>query len=120
MSEIELSDKFMIVEHQDDPSLYGIALTQPEYKGIIYRYGKVDLAEQKIVTTEDMANINFEYEVLNNSTDVVVEGNIKLQQLMGEILVSMIKDTLEQKKIEETVQQDDTEESEGMVFKTTF
>lgn len=91
-----IKEKFMVVEHTDDPSLYGIALTETKYKGIIYRYGKVDLTEDAIETDSDMANINFEYEVLNNSTEIDIAKNSEIQQLMGEILVEMIKDTMQQ------------------------
>lgn len=85
-----------MVEHRDDPEQYGIALTDDKYKGIIYSYGKVDMSPENFDTDNPEADLKFEYNVFNNPTDINIAEDKELQQLMGEILVSMIKDVLEQ------------------------
>lgn len=106
----DIKSKYIIVEHKDDPDQYGIALTEEKYKGIIYAYGKVDMRPENFSTENPEANLNFEYTVFNNPTDIVIAEDAELQQLMGEILVTMIKDVMEQN---EQHRENNTEGSEG-------
>ena len=108
---MNIKDRFIMVEHKEDSEQYGIALTDEKYKGIIYSYGKVDFSPDKLGKLEgEEANISFEYNVFNNPTDIVIAEDSELQQLMGEILISMIKDVMEQN---EQHRESNSEGSEG-------
>lgn len=90
----DIKSKYVLLEHKEDPELVGITLTDEKYKGIIYSYGKVNFNADDIKEEKETAELNFKYTILHNEHDYDVEGDPELKQLMGQILVSMIKETM--------------------------
>ena len=70
-------------------------MTDEKYKGIIYTYGSVKFNVDDIVEKDEILELNFEYTVLNNEHDYDIEGDSEMKELMGQILVSMIMETIE-------------------------
>lgn len=92
---MSIKDKFIVLEHKEDSTLVGITLTNEKYKGIIYTYGSVNFNVEDIVEKDEIPELNFEYTVLNNEHDYDIEGDPEIKELMGQILVSIIMETIE-------------------------
>ena len=72
---------------EDHEGLYHILLTEGEYKGIIYTYGRVRLLED-----EDVLRIQFEYDIHENPVGKL--DPIQFRNHIGDILVEMLEENL--------------------------
>jgi hypothetical protein len=70
-----------------------IKLTEGKYSGIIYRYGKVDLLEDKKGTTR----LKFEYHIVDNNNYVI--NYDELHNIMGDILHELIVEGLSKNEL---------------------
>lgn len=73
-----------------------VEILQGEFAGVIYSYGEVgEIAEN---ADEESADIQFEYFVLNPNGHEELESNDAFINQVGEILVSMILSSAEERK----------------------
>lgn len=73
-----------------DDSMSHIRIIKGQYKGLEYQYGAVRFEEDE---DNDCAIVHFEYEVFDNPNKVKTRGS-ELRQLLGDILMDNLQDTL--------------------------
>ena len=95
LNKIDISRSFILVSDKSKEwtALRLTELTE-EYKDIIYKYGKVEIKEDK---ENDNASLQFNYDVLVSPTipKEDLEEDIDFKNLMGDILHHLIEEQLQ-------------------------
>ena len=87
---------FKLVEPKNNESVYAVELTDGQFKGMIYEYGKVELQE---IPGQDSVKLAFEY-VNHNLTLTDLEFNrVEFERVAGEILHHLIEEGLKDNSI---------------------
>ena len=80
---------YKLVEKQN-ADYYGFHITEGEYEGVVYYYGEVKIEED---TEADNAVLNFNYQIDNGNEQYSIkqlEDSINFNNLMGDILASVL------------------------------
>lgn len=97
MTEITKSD-YKFVDDSDDSHQFSeiLVLADNMWKGIQFKYGKVTV--RVIDETEEMAQLSYEFEVMNQEPDVArrLEEDQNLQNYIGDILTHIITNAFEE------------------------
>jgi hypothetical protein len=87
---------YKLIEPKNNDSLYAIELTDGQFKGMIYEYGKVELQE---IPGEDKVKLAFEY---TNQTMTITNmefNRVEFERVAGEILHHLIEEGLKNNSI---------------------
>ena len=84
---------------KDDPQSVHIRLLDGDYKGTVYKYGKVKFEEKN-----DLVYLLFAYDVLESPVDKPrkLEKDDKFKNYIGDLLVELMSSNIEQEVIDET------------------
>ena len=75
-----------------------IVITAGRYSGIIYQYGKVSVKEPE--NAESPLTLSFDYNIVDNYGISDSEIHDDFRNLLGDILVDILDDQLEEEKLE--------------------
>jgi hypothetical protein len=88
---------YHVVENPNEEQA-GIEIVSGEFEGVVYQYGRVEFEDGK-------PHLNFERTIRrlpkDGRTVEELEGNEKLNTLMGDILVELMEEQLEREKSEQ-------------------
>jgi len=73
--------------------LLEVQLTEGDYAGIIFTYGKVDLVEE-----EDAAKLSFQYDIVDLN-DIVIKNIKDFETYIGKILEDLIRFGIQENSI---------------------
>ena len=99
---------YKLVEKQD-VDYYGFQITEGEYKDVVYYYGEVKIEED---TEADRATLNFNYQIDNGNEKYSIEqleDSINFNNLMGDILASVLDKEEDEEKYGEESTKDNTQ-----------
>ena len=93
-----LKDMYTYVENKDK-TWTGIGLTEKagKYQGVVYKYGKVDIKEDK---ENDTASLQFEWDMLDSNglpKEMIGDDFFKL---IGDILQEIIREQLDKEDLQ--------------------
>jgi len=71
-----------------------IKLTEGQYEGIIYKYGKVGIPPKAKEDTEGRLPLTFDYTVVKNPKDLDILDNQEFIDYIGDILVELLDEQL--------------------------
>ena len=71
-----------------------IKLTEGQYEGIIYKYGKVGIPPKATEDTEGRLPLTFDYTVVKNPKDLDILDNQEFIDYIGDILVELLDEQL--------------------------
>tara|TARA_Y100000114_G_C11632394_1_gene265073 strand:+ start:83 stop:403 length:321 start_codon:yes stop_codon:yes gene_type:complete len=99
---------YKLVEKQD-VDYYGFQITEGEYKDVVYYYGEVKIEED---VEADNATLNFNYQIDNGNEKYSIEqleDSINFNNLMGDILASVLDKEEDEEKYGEESTKDNTQ-----------
>lgn len=99
---------YKLVEKQD-VDYYGFQITEGEYKDVVYYYGEVKIEED---AEADKATLNFNYQIDNGNEKYSIEqleDSINFNNLMGDILASVLDKEEDEEKYGEESTKDNTQ-----------
>jgi len=79
--------EFDYVENPKDPGQHAIRITDGPYKGIVYTYGVVGFDEED----EEELTVQFSYDIIENPKKTDVLEDMKFHDIMGDILIIILK-----------------------------
>ena len=68
-----------------------IRIIEGEYKDVVYQYGSI-----KFVEEDDNVRCNFTYNLIENPNNLITEGNQDFINQLGDILVEVLNDEIEE------------------------
>ena len=94
----DMGEYYKFVENKDQ-KWTGIGLTEKagKYQGVVYRYGKVDISEDK---KNDKATLHFEWDMLDSNDLPKDFFGDDFFQLAGDILQHIIMEQLNEDKLQ--------------------
>jgi len=66
-----------------------IRITEGKYKGLVYRYGKINFAEDN-----NLLRCNFDYDIIENPNDITEDQD--LINFLGEIVIDVLEDEMKE------------------------
>ena len=99
---------YKLVEKQN-VDYYGFQITEGEYKDVVYYYGEVKIEED---AEADKATLNFNYQIDNGNEKYSIEqleDSINFNNLMGDILASVLDKEEDEEKYGEESTKDNTQ-----------
>lgn len=76
----------------EESGLVGINLLVGEYEGVVYRYGKVSVEEDK---ENDRAYLSFEYDIIDPNNKEDLENDLQFKDHIGNVLQSIMMKSIE-------------------------
>ena len=85
---------------RDKDKWTSILITKGDYEGVIYRYGRVSVAEKE--NDEGNLPLSFKFNVLdyNNHNEEELNASVKFKDTIGDILVEILDKQLEAGNLE--------------------
>lgn len=87
---------FKLIEPKDKESIYAVELTEGQFEGMIYEYGKVELHE---IPGEDKVKLAFEYRTHNVTYTDMNFDRVEFERVAGEILHHLVEEGLKNNSI---------------------
>jgi len=94
----DIREMYTFVENKD-ATWTGIGLTEKagEYQGVVYKYGKVDIKEDK---ENDTASLQFEWDMLDSNGLSKERFKDDFFKLIGDILQDIIREQLDRDELQ--------------------
>lgn len=81
--------KYSIIEREDD-DLLSFRIEDGPFKGVIYKYGKVSVAEE-----DNQARLKFGYLIEDHAGYKDLEEDIEFRDVLGEILQELLQEGID-------------------------
>ena len=99
MAETDLKDKYTFVSKVDD-KWASLCIRGGKFDGVIYKYGKVSVSEKE--NEDGTLSFQFEYDIIDNVGILREDFNEDFFRLIGDILVDIINEQIEEDNFEYT------------------
>ena len=99
MAETDLKDKYTFVSKVDD-KWASLCIRGGKFDGVIYKYGKVSVSEEE--NEDGTLPFQFEYDIIDNVGILREDFNEDFFRLIGDILVDIINEQIEEDNFEHT------------------
>tara|TARA_B100000131_G_scaffold202785_1_gene194742 strand:- start:208 stop:576 length:369 start_codon:yes stop_codon:yes gene_type:complete len=97
--------KYDYVEDKDDTALECVKIMEGKYEGLVYQYGTVSFHEDE---EKDIASVSFDYRIVE---DVEDKDDNELKEILGDILVDILEEHVNDIDEEFSVEHDEVEEN---------
>ena len=95
--------KYDYVEDKDDTGLECVKIMEGKYEGLVYQYGTVSFHEDE---ENDIASVSFDYRIVE---DVEDKDDNELKEVLGNILVDILEEHVNDIDEEFSVEHDEVE-----------
>ena len=99
MAETDLKDKYTFVSKVDD-KWASLCIRGGEFDGVIYKYGKVSVSEEE--NEDGTLSFQFQYDIIDNVGISREDFDEEFFTLIGDILVDIIDEQIEEDNFEHT------------------
>ena len=99
MAKTNIKDKYTFVSKVDD-KWASLCIRGGKFDGVIYKYGKVSVSEEE--NEDGTLSFQFEYDIIDNVGILREEFNEDFFILIGDILVDIIDEQIEEDNFEYT------------------
>ena len=99
MAKKDLKDKYTFVSKVDD-KWASVCIKGGKFDGVIYKYGKVSIPEEE--NEDGTLSFQFEYDIIDNVGILREDFNEDFFRLIGDILVDIIDEQIEEDNFEYT------------------
>ena len=99
MAETDLKDKYTFVSKVDD-KWASVCIKDGKFDGVIYKYGKVSVSEEE--NEDGTLPFQFEYDIIDNVGISREDFNEDFFRLIGDILVDIVNEQIEEDNFEYT------------------
>lgn len=87
------SNSYSFVESATSGEEWHVKINEGDYKGVVYRYGKIQIAE-----LEEEASLKFQYMIVDlpeNLDEDELKSDVEFMNQLGDILTHIIEDSLD-------------------------
>ena len=95
----DIKDRYMFVSREDE-DFSSIMIKDGKFKDVIYNYGKVSIPEEDNLNEDGTLPFRFEYNIIDNVGIPREEFGEEFFTLIGDILVEIIDEQLEEENLE--------------------
>ena len=95
----DIKDRYMFVS-QENEDFASIMIKDGKFKDVIYNYGKVSIPEEDNLNEDGTLPFRFEYNIIDNVGVPREEFGEEFFTLIGDILVDIIDDQLQENNFE--------------------
>ena len=95
----DIKDRYMFVS-QENEDFASIMIKDGKFKDVIYNYGKVSIPEEDNLNEDGTLPFRFEYNIIDNVGIPREEFGEEFFTLIGDILVKIIDEQLEEENLE--------------------
>ena len=95
----DIKDRYMFVSRKDE-DFSSIMIKDGKFKDVIYNYGKVSIPEEDNLNEDGTLPFRFEYNIIDNVGIPREEFGEEFFTLIGDILVKIIDEQLEEENLE--------------------
>ncbi len=95
----DIKDRYMFVSREDE-DFASIMIKDGKFKDVIYNYGKVSIPEEDNLNEDGTLPFRFEYNIIDNVGIPREEFGEEFFTLIGDILVEIIDEQLEEENLE--------------------
>ena len=95
----DTKDRYMFVS-QENEDFASIMIKDGKFKDVIYNYGKVSIPEEDNLNEDGTLPFRFEYNIIDNVGIPREEFGEEFFTLIGDILVEIIDEQLEEENLE--------------------
>ena len=95
----DIKDRYMFVS-QENEDFASIMIKDGKFKDVIYNYGKVSIPEEDNLNEDGTLPFRFEYNIIDNVGVPREEFGEEFFTLIGDILVEIIDEQLEEENLE--------------------
>jgi len=90
---------YCFIYSKDDNTLTNIKLLEGEYKGTVFKFGKVKIKEEI-----DGPHLHFAFDVLESTVKKPkkLQNDVNFKQYLGDLLVELMTDNIDEEIIDET------------------
>ena len=99
MAETDLKDKYTFVSKVDD-KWASLCIRGGKFDGVIYKYGKVSVSEEE--NEDGTLSFQFQYDIIDNVGILREDFDEEFFTLIGDILVDIIDEQIEEDNFEYT------------------
>lgn len=93
-------ESYVFVEHKGEEDWYVKIKDEGPYKGIIYKYGRIEVKEDEL---QEQAHLTFQFDVTKIPEELHIDKeelqhDVTFMNMLGDILTNIIEDAMESGK----------------------
>ena len=104
--------KYSYIEHRETGEK-AFMIDEGKFKGVIYAYENISVPKIEDLESAGEVPVSFKYNILRNSTDWDLEDNKEFGNVIGEIMMAVLAEAMENDRVNYENRNDNTEQPDS-------
>ena len=107
-----MATKYSFIEHRETGEK-AFMIDEGKFKGVIYAYENISVPKIEDLESTGEVPVSFKYNILRNSTDWDLEDNKEFGNVIGEIMMEVLAEAMENDRVNYENRNDNTEQPDS-------